>query len=138
MKAALAALELATPAQNWLEEIPHLLTKHGFAHVRKGPHIRCWQPEEAQLHKRKVPFVNGFDIGRLWVGRGKAAVGLTPRRIYLTDENQPDSRSEVDILGGLDKPVTDIGKALKRQAHLLGLLGGAQCTSSQVALKHPF
>ncbi len=134
MKAALAALELATPAQNWLEEIPHLLTKHGFAHVRKGPHIRCWQPEEAQLHKRKVPFVNGFDIGRLWVGRGKAAVGLTPRRIYLTDENQPDSRSEVDILGGLDKPVTDIGKALKRQAHLLGLLGGAQCTSSQVAL----
>ena len=103
MKASLAALHLREPDQEWLEQIPRTLQVSGYHFTKAGNTFRCWRAEWA-VSRGALTYADGFQIRRLWIGRGRGALSALPQRIYFHDKSEVDQRPERIILNGTSRP----------------------------------
>ena len=78
--------------------------------------------EWVQLFRGSVSYADGFELRRLWIGRGLGAIRIIPVRIYLDDKGVPDRRPEHKIINGLNRPSRKTESTLKFQDELLNNL----------------
>lgn len=132
MRASLAALHLCKP-DAWLEQVPRVLQASGYRNIKTGSALRCWRDEWVQS-RGSLTYTDGFQLRRLWIGRGKGALRILPQRIYFDGDGQPDFRPERIILNGIQRPDKPVAEILERQTRLLADLRQADCAGPVVEL----
>lgn len=98
----------------------------GCTTVVEPRRVLAWKGEQ---RRGPLRFADGWSLHRLWLERGRWALGLSPQRVYLDGAGRPIARPEHEIVRG-DRPSGPPGALRVQQARALvdamigsGLLG---------------
>ena len=124
-RAVLSALCLASGKADWRADVCGIAERRGWRVERFGQYVDVWRPQCRRRLEHGGWFNDGWQLRRLWLGPGRYAIGVAPRRIYLLLDGGVDRRPERCIVQNRPRsPLPDRLQSLTECLRQLGEGGG--------------
>lgn len=119
--AILAAVEMPRKlGRDWQRGISDALEHMGYSCETRRARIDTWSAEALKPLVQGGFFVDGWQLASCWLGpRRRAAIGITPRRLYFSADGRVDRRPERDVVDLKQRPRIQFEKALEELNRLL-------------------
>ncbi len=125
-RVSLSAFQLLSDDRRWTDAVVESLPD-GYAVERRGPGFDAWRSDERRRLPGGAYWADGWQARRVWLVRGRQALGVRPFRVYLRPDGSRDRRPERFIVDFDDRPrvrLTDRRRALLRFLAALRAAGG--------------
>jgi hypothetical protein len=84
------------PGPEWLDEFQQFFTRIGHQTWLSGAGLLVAGQTN---HENSLLWSDGWRLQRIWLGPGKAAIGILAKRLYFLPNGELDSRPEREIVG---------------------------------------
>lgn len=131
----LAATEIKDIGGNWREIVLSCLQDPRWKTERKNSTVSYFpRGESGKLDENRV-FRNGFLVQKVWLGPGRGAIGIVPKRRWYKENGMIDHRPEFEILEGAVTPNRNLIDTKKQLEEILQkICEQSMFSSSLVAL----
>ena len=122
MNACLTGIYLNDQGNDWLDTVSTVLGQHGHIVATQPSQATVWRPDKLGQLTPSISYTEGCQIRSIWVGGHRRAIGLLPVRLYFDTTGTPIQERESVILGGMERPRTEVKQSIQWIQSLISTL----------------